>query len=45
MRVVVVGAGFAGLWNDDPWAGESYSAPIVEVAEGDDELIALPWGG
>jgi monoamine oxidase len=27
-------------WNDDPWAGESYSALTVEVADGDDELIA-----
>ena len=31
-------------WNDDPWAGESYSAHTVEVAGGDDELIAAPAG-
>ena len=31
-------------WNDDPWAGESYSALTVTVAEGDDELIAAPLG-
>jgi len=31
-------------WNDDPWAGESYSASTVTVAAGDDELIAAPLG-
>ena len=31
-------------WNDDPWAGESYSASTVTVASGDDELIAAPLG-
>jgi monoamine oxidase len=31
-------------WNDDPWAGESYSASTVTVADGDDELIATPMG-
>jgi monoamine oxidase len=31
-------------WNDDPWTGESYSAHTVEVADGDDELIAAPVG-
>ena len=31
-------------WNDDPWAGESYSALTVEVAAADDELIAAPLG-
>ena len=31
-------------WNDDPWAGESYSAHTVEVADGDDQLIAAPQG-
>jgi len=31
-------------WSDDPWAGESYSALTVEVADGDDELIAAPLG-
>jgi monoamine oxidase len=31
-------------WNDDPWAGESYSALTVDVAPGDDHLIAGPAG-
>jgi monoamine oxidase len=31
-------------WNDDRWAGESYSAHTVEVADGDDDLIAAPAG-
>jgi monoamine oxidase len=31
-------------WNDDPWAGESYSALTVNVADGDDQLIAAPLG-
>ena len=31
-------------WNDDPWAGESYSALTTAVAEGDDELMATPIG-
>ena len=31
-------------WNDDPWAGESYSASAVTAAAGDDELIAAPLG-
>jgi monoamine oxidase len=31
-------------WNDDPWAGESYSAYTVGVADGDDRLIAAPEG-
>jgi monoamine oxidase len=31
-------------WNDDPWAGESYSAHTVDMATGDDELIASPAG-
>ena len=31
-------------WNDDPWAGESYSARTVSVEPGDDELIAQPAG-
>jgi len=31
-------------WNDDPWAGESYSALTITVAEGDDELMATPIG-
>ena len=31
-------------WNDDPWAGESYSALTVTVADGDDDVIAAPVG-
>lgn len=31
-------------WNDDPWAGESYSAHTVHVADGDDALIATSTG-
>ena len=31
-------------WNDDPWAGESYSALTVAVSDGDDDLIAAPLG-
>jgi monoamine oxidase len=31
-------------WNDDPRAGESYSALTVAVADGDDDLIAAPLG-
>ena len=31
-------------WNDDPWAGESYSALTIEARPGDDKLIAAPAG-
>ena len=31
-------------WNDDPWAGESYSALTVAVSDGDDDLIAAQLG-
>jgi monoamine oxidase len=31
-------------WNDDPWAGESYTALTVDVADGDGRLIAAPLG-
>lgn len=31
-------------WNDDPWAGESYSALTTTVADGDDEILAAPAG-
>ncbi|MGN6791883.1 MAG: flavin monoamine oxidase family protein, partial [Streptosporangiaceae bacterium] len=31
-------------WNDDPWAGESYTALTVDRAAGDDQLIAAPVG-
>jgi monoamine oxidase len=31
-------------WNDDRWAGESYSAETVETAPGDSGLLAAPAG-
>jgi monoamine oxidase len=31
-------------WNDDPWAGESYSADIVTAAPGDVAVLAAPAG-
>lgn len=31
-------------WNDDPWAGESYSALTVDVLPGDDDVLAAPAG-
>jgi len=31
-------------WNDDPWAGESYSADIVTAAPGDADILAAPAG-
>jgi monoamine oxidase len=31
-------------WNDDPWAGESYSADIVTAAPGDVAILAAPAG-
>jgi monoamine oxidase len=31
-------------WNDDPWAGESYSADIVTAAPGDGDILAAPVG-
>ena len=31
-------------WNDDPWAGESYSADTVTAAPGDPEILAAPAG-
>jgi monoamine oxidase len=31
-------------WNDDPWAGESYSADIVTAASGDVAILAAPAG-
>ncbi|MGH3259550.1 MAG: flavin monoamine oxidase family protein [Streptosporangiaceae bacterium] len=31
-------------WNDDPWAGESYSALTVTVADGDDDVMVTPVG-
>jgi monoamine oxidase len=43
---LTVDAGRALLttWNDDPWAGESYSALTVTVASGDEDLLAAPAG-
>ena len=31
-------------WNDDPWAGESYTALTTGVAPGDEQVIAAPAG-
>lgn len=31
-------------WNDDPWAGESYTALTIDRAPADDQLIAAPVG-
>jgi Flavin containing amine oxidoreductase len=31
-------------WNADPWAEESYSALTIDVADGDDELVAVRLG-
>jgi monoamine oxidase len=31
-------------WNDDPWAGESYSADTVTAAPGDPDILAAPAG-
>jgi hypothetical protein len=31
-------------WNDDPWAGESYSADTLNAAPGDTDLLAAPAG-
>jgi len=31
-------------WNDDPWAGESYSALTTAAPPADDQLIAAPFG-
>lgn len=39
-----LGRAMLTTWNDDPWAGESYSASAVTAAAGDDELIAAPLG-
>jgi monoamine oxidase len=41
---VDTGRALLSTWNDDPWAGESYSAPTVGVAGGDEELLAAPAG-
>jgi monoamine oxidase len=31
-------------WNDDPWAGESYSADTLPAAPGDSAILAVPAG-
>jgi monoamine oxidase len=31
-------------WNDDPWAGESYSADTLTAARGDTDILAAPAG-
>jgi monoamine oxidase len=31
-------------WNDDPWAGESYSADTLTAAPGDTDILAAPAG-
>ena len=38
------GRALLSTWNDDPWAGESYSALTAGVAGGDGELLATPAG-
>jgi monoamine oxidase len=37
-------AALVTTWNDDPWAGESYSADIVTAAPGDPDILAAPAG-
>jgi monoamine oxidase len=39
-----LGRAMLTTWNDDRWAGESYSASTVSVADGDDELVATSFG-
>jgi len=41
---VDLGRAMLTTWNDDQWAGESYSALTIEHAAGDDGLIAAPVG-
>lgn len=31
-------------WNDDPWAGESYTADTLTAASGDPDILAVPAG-
>jgi monoamine oxidase len=38
------GSAVLTTWNDDPWAGESYSADMVTAAPGDPEILAAPAG-
>ena len=37
-------AALVTTWNDDPWAGESYSADTITAAPGDAEIIAAAAG-
>lgn len=39
-----IGRALLTTWNDDPWAGESYSARTVQMADGDNHLIPAPVG-
>ena len=39
-----LGRALLTTWNDDPWAGESYTALTTDVAPGDDEVIAASVG-
>jgi monoamine oxidase len=39
-----LGQAMLTTWNDDQWAGESYSALTIEHAAGDDGVIAAPVG-
>jgi monoamine oxidase len=39
-----LGRALLSTWNDDPWAGESYTAHTVDVADGDDQLLAAAAG-
>lgn len=41
---VDTGRALLTTWNDDPWAGASYTAHTTTVADGDDDLIAAPAG-
>ena len=37
-------AALVTTWNDDPWAGESYSADTITAAPGDAEVISAAAG-
>ncbi len=41
---VDAGRALLTTWNDDPWAGASYTAHTTTVADGDDDLMAAPAG-
>jgi monoamine oxidase len=44
VRVVVAGAGFAGLLAADRVARAGHEVVVLTVADGDEELIAAPLG-